>query len=176
LVLVDQQAAHQRILFEHLLAAARERQPPQQQLLLPVTIDLGADDANLLQRELEHFQHLGFGIEHFGGNTFLIVSVPPQFPREDVSGMLRDILDELRDSPGGATSRPDDVRLARAACTRAVRPNDSLTPQEIHSLLQDLAATDMPYTCPNGRPVLVNIPMPEIDKRFGRGSGAQKPD
>jgi DNA mismatch repair protein MutL len=170
LVLIDQRAAHQRILFEKLLSSSRDRRPAQQQLLLPATIDLGAEDAKLLQRELEQFQRIGFGIEHFGGNTFLIVAVPAQFPREDVSGMLRDILDELREGTGSAP-RPDDIRIARAACTHAVRASDTLSHEEIRSLLRDLSATDMPYTCPNGRPVMVNLPVAEIDKRFGRGRG-----
>jgi DNA mismatch repair protein MutL len=84
--------------------------------------------------------------------------------------MLRDILDELREGTGSAP-RPDDIRIARAACTHAVRASDTLSHEEIRSLLRDLSATDMPYTCPNGRPVMVNLPVAEIDKRFGRGRG-----
>jgi len=167
LVLVDQHAAHERILFEQLLKTAQSGDGLQQQLLLPVTVDLSPEDAALLGRHVEHFQRLGFSVEPFGGNTFLVTAVPPQFPQENLAGLLQDILDEVRQSPG-AVSRPEDVRIAQAACKHAVRGSDSLTDAEIRQLLSDLAKTEMPYTCPHGRPVMISIPFRELEKRFGR--------
>ncbi len=167
LVLIDQHAAHERILFERLLAAAARGDGPRQPLLLPVTIELAPADAAFLSGRREDFDRLGFGLAPFGGNTVLVTAVPPGFPQENLAGMLRDILDELRTSPGGAR-RVDEIRIAQAACKHAVRAEDPLDENEVRRLLQDLARTEMPYTCPHGRPVMINIPMAELEKRFGR--------
>jgi len=166
MVLIDQQAAHQRILFERMLAAAGEAGVIQQQLLIPITLDLGADDAKVLTANLAHFNRLGFGIEPFGGNTFLVVGVPASFPDENINGLLREILDDLRHGTG-KTVHPDDVRIAQVACRCAVRRSDNLTAEECGQLLRDLAQAEMPYTCPNGQPVMVNFPLSELEKRFG---------
>jgi len=168
LVLVDQHAAHERVLFEQLLATARGKPGLQQQLLLPVTIDLPPDDAGLLRTHLERFQTLGFCLEPFGGNTFLITAVPSRFPEENVTGLVRDILDDIREG-GAPSSKASDIRIAQAACRHAVKVNDSLN-EEIGQLLGDLARAEMPYTCPHGRPVMINITFAELQKRFGRHS------
>ena len=167
IVLIDQHAAHERVLFERLLQASRAQDGVQQPLLLPVTVDLPPADVNLLVKNLEHFGRLGFGLEPFGGNTVLVTGVPPHFPQENVAGLLRDVLDELRQSPG-AVGRPDEIRIAQAACKHAVRAEDPLSDDEIRTLLHDLARTEMPYTCPHGRPVMINLPFSELEKRFGR--------
>jgi len=167
LVLIDQHAAHERILFERLLAAARSGDGPQQPLLLPVTIEMGPADAALLASRRDEFERLGFGLEPFGGNTVLVTAVPPGFPHENLAGMLRDILDDLRVGAGGVR-RIDEVRIAQAACKHAVRAEDPLAENEVDRLLDDLARTEMPYTCPHGRPVMINIPFTELEKRFGR--------
>ncbi|NOY79898.1 MAG: DNA mismatch repair endonuclease MutL [Kiritimatiellaeota bacterium] len=167
LVLIDQHAAHERILFERLLAAAAKGEGPRQPLLLPVTIELAPADAAFLAGRQGDFDRLGFGLEPFGGNTVLVTAVPPGFPQENLAGMLRDILDDLRTRPGGV-KRIDEVRIAQAACKHAVRAEDPLADDEVRGLLRDLARTEMPYTCPHGRPVMINIPMAELEKRFGR--------
>jgi DNA mismatch repair protein MutL len=167
LVLVDQHAAHERILFEKILAAARAQDGATQPLLLPVTVELSPADAALLRKSIEHFTQLGFQLDPFGGDTFLITGVPAHFPQENIAGMLRDILDDLRDSVD-SMRRPDEVRIAQAACKHAVKSEDPLAGPEIERLLEDLAQAEMPYTCPHGRPVMINIPNSEIQKRFGR--------
>jgi len=167
LVLVDQRAAHERVLFEQLLAAARGKPGLQQQLLLPVTIDLAPDDAGLLRTHIECFQKLGFCLEPFGGNTFLITAVPSRFPEENVTGLVRGIVDDIREG-GEPSAKIGDVRVAQAACRHAVRTNDPLTAEEINQLLGDLSRAEMPYTCPHGRPVMINITFGELQKRFGR--------
>jgi DNA mismatch repair protein MutL len=167
LVLIDQHAAHERVLFEKLLASARSEDGASQPLLLPVTVELAPADAALLRRSQEYFVRVGFRLDPFGGNTFLITAIPPHFPQENLAGMLRDILDELQENPAGSP-RPDEVRVAQAACKHAVRSEDSLTQAEVQKLLEALAETEMPYTCPHGRPVMINIPHAELEKRFGR--------
>ncbi len=167
LVIIDQHAAHERILFEKLLNSARSRDGAQQALLMPATVELTPADANLLENTLPHFGNLGFTIENFGGNTFLVTAVPAHFPQQNIDQLLRDMLDELRESPG-AVKRADEVTVAKAACKHAVKREDRLDKTEISQLIRDLADCEMPYTCPHGRPAMINIPDGEIEKRFGR--------
>jgi len=167
LVLIDQHAAHERILFEKLLQLARDKDGTRQPLLLPVTVEMTPSEASDLGKHLDHFDQLGFSIESFGGNTFLVTALPAHFPHTDVAALLRDVLDDLRDSPGGVP-RQDEVSIAKAACRHAVKAEDPLAPREIERLLADLSKTEMPYTCPHGRPVMINVSFAELEKRFGR--------
>lgn len=164
LVVVNLRAAHQRIIFERLLAGMNARQVPSQQLLMPVTLALGPDDARFMRTEAPRFSQLGFQIEPFGGNTFIVAAVPAAFPNEDVSTMLHDIIDELRQS--SVTTRQSTIHLAQTACRHAISSSEKLTDQEVNTLLQSLAATDMPYACPNGHPTMVHITFAELEKRF----------
>lgn len=166
LVLIDFKAAVERILFEKLLRAAREKEGVRQPLLIPVTLELGAADHALLSRVVEKFNAVGFDVEPFGGDTFLVTAVPVNFPQENIAGMIRDMLDDLREGSTGAP-RPDDLRIARAAATRASREAGDPTDTTIRPVLADLSQTDMPYAAPSGRPVMINIPTSEINRRFG---------
>lgn len=166
LVMIDFKAAVERILFEKLLRAARENEGVRQPLLIPVTLELGAADHALLSRVTEKFNAVGFDIEPFGGDTFLVTAVPVNFPQENISGMIRDMLDDLREGTSGAP-RPDDLRIARAAATRAAREAGEPNDINIPPVLVDLSKTEMPYAAPSGRPVMINIPTSEINRRFG---------
>ena len=146
---------------------AEAKSPEAQPLLMPVSVELSPADAALLRRNLDHFNPLGFGLDNFGGNAFIVTAVPVRFPRENLGGLLRDILDDLRQSAAGAP-RPDEVRIAQAACKHAVKEHDRLSPLEITQLLTDLALCEMPYTCPHGRPTMITVPHGEIERRFGR--------
>ena len=167
LVLIDQVAAHQRVVFERMLRALDQGEALRQPLLMPATVDLGSDDARRLKEHLDDFGRLGFSIDPFGGNTFLVSAVPARFPAENVAALLRDILDDLRER-GRVTPATSEIRLAEVACRHAVRPKDTLSDAEIRGLIEDLSKVEMPYTCPNGRPVMIHLPFSEINKRFGR--------
>lgn len=164
LVVVDLRAAQQRIIFERLLATLEKRQNKIQPLLIPVTINLTVDEARFLRGNLENFAALGFLLEPFGGNSFLITAVPSYFPNDDLSKAMSDILDDLRRSQ--ANNRQHVIHLAQIACRHAVQARDQLSQQETQALLRELIATSMPYTCPNGKPTMVNITYAELEKRF----------
>lgn len=166
LVLVDQAAAHRRILFEHMLKQVSRERDMEQPLLIPVTIELAPADARLLSGALDAFQSLGFGIEPFGRDTFLVTGVPARFPGQDIKGMMHEILDDLR-TDGVPRRKADHLRLAQIACRHAVRAGDVLKDEEVGTLLRELAAADMPYTCPDGRPVMISLSLGELAKRFG---------
>lgn len=166
IVLVDQRAAHERVLFERILRQVRH-DTASQGLLIPVTVDLAGADAELLRDQADRFRDIGFGIDHFGGNTFLITAIPAHLPHEDLTGLLRDIIDDLRDNAPPAR-RQTAERIAQATCRVAVRNRQRLTDTEVHHLLDELLQTEMPYTCPAGRPTMINLSLAEIEKRFGK--------
>ncbi len=166
LVLIDKQAAHERILFEQFLRRAGAQPAERQGLLIPVTVDLSPTDAATLTESLEEFGAMGFDIESFGQNTFIVRAVPPQFPQRNIRGLLRDMLDDLREN-SPARKRIDQRLLAGAACRAAVRARTELKEEEISHLLQELSQTELPYTCPRGKPTMINFSFQELNKRFG---------
>lgn len=167
LVLVDQRAAHERVLFERLRNALEKDHAVRQSLLLPVTVQLGPSEAAFLRRHREHFDRVGFAVEEFGGSTFLVTAVPVTLGERDVGDVLREILDDLRE--GAATPRGvNEEAVMLAAARHAVSPERMLTDCEIRELLEALARTDMPYVSPRGQPVMINVPFAEIERRFAR--------
>ena len=164
LVVIDLRAAHQRILFEKLLANLKEQKIPQQPLLIPVTINLGQEEARFLNSQLKHFQSLGFTIEHFGGTAFIVTAVPASYPNQDISQTLRDIIDDLRQSR--TTNVQSAIHIAQAACRHAISLKANLVEKEVNQLISDLARATMPYADPNGNPTMIHITYSELEKRF----------
>ena len=166
LVIIDQRAAHERVMFERILHMAREKDGASQGLLIPLTLDLSAADARTLREHKEALSGLGLEMDAFGGNTFILTSVPAHFPQDNLGGLLRDILENLRD--GNPSRRGDERQLAKAACRAAVKAHHSLSDEEVTQLLADLVKTEMPYSCPAGRPTMINVSYRELERRFGR--------
>jgi DNA mismatch repair protein MutL len=166
LVLFDQHAAHERVLFERLMAAARNRAIPCQQLLLPVTLDLSRSERRFLERHAESFSMLGFDLEPFGEETVIVRAIPAALAQDDIAGLFSDLLHELAGE--AATPAIDLADLARAACHHAVRAQDHLSPAEVRSLIRQLAACELPFSCPHGRPTMIHLSLREIERRFGR--------
>ncbi len=167
LVLIDQHAAHERIMFEKVLNQMKQKDGIGQGLLIPITLDFSNADANIIVDNLGQLVKLGFEIENFGNNTFIISAIPAHFPQDNISGLLMDIVDELRNSPA-SPKRADESKIAKIACKAAVKAHDHLTEQEMNNLLKELSAMELPFTCPHGRPTMINLSFKELEKRFGR--------
>ena len=167
LAVVDIRAAHQRILFEKLLKNLESQKCLRQQLLLPVTLNLSQMDARLMNSELKQFDAIGFTIEPFGGQSFIVTAVPADYPNQDISKALRDILEDIRQDR--SVKSPSALHLAQMACRHAVSVKDTPTDEEIHRLLRELGAAQMPYADPLGNPTMVHITYTELDKRFSGG-------
>ena len=167
IVLIDQHAAHERVMFEKFLKEAKAMDGMGQGLLIPITLDFSAADADVLRRNLEAMTKLGFALEEFGGNSYIVSAVPAHFPQENIAGLMRDMIDELRDAPL-RSRRADEARIAQCACKAAVKANDRLSDMEVEGLLAELVETELPYTCPHGRPTMINVSFKELEKRFGR--------
>jgi DNA mismatch repair protein MutL len=169
LVLVDQHAAHERILFEELRQRMEEQGVPTQKLLLPQTFDVPPRDADWIERNISVLQKMGIGIESFGPGTFKIDSLPAFLNVSDPSQFMRKVIDDLK-SAGNNTSpmRLGEEMIAKTVCRHAVKANDPLRYPEIEKLIRDLLECDLPYCCPHGRPTMIQISLVELEKKFGR--------
>jgi len=169
LVIVDQHAAHERITFETLKAAWRDRRDIAQPMLLPKVLHLDSLRAAILADHLEVFARLGFEIEPFGGTDYALKAVPALLARANVDTLIRDTLDEIGDA--GRSQRIDDaidVVLIRMACHGSVRAGHVLTADEAYALLVQIDAIDFGAHCPHGRPVWFRMELDELEKRFER--------
>jgi DNA mismatch repair protein MutL len=170
LVLVDQHAAHERVLFERYLRAAEEGRVETQRLLFPATVDLSPEDFVVLEEEAEEFRRLGFVIEPFGGATVRIDAVPAVAADLDPGRLLADLIGEA----AGARSAKADIPALRhrlvttAACHAAIKIHHPLTVPEMAGLLEDLSKLESPTTCPHGRPVLFRLTLEELERAFRR--------
>jgi len=169
LVLMDQHAAHERVLFEKMLRELETDSAPAQKLLLPLTVEVDARDAVFLHANQKTLHKLGIGVSEFGEKTFLIDALPPYFPTANLAQTFRNIIDELRQTGEEVHARRlSEDRIATTVCRHAVKAHDPLHGEELRALLQQLHQCELPYTCPHGRPTMIQISYPELEKKFGR--------
>jgi DNA mismatch repair protein MutL len=170
LVLLDQHAAHERILFEQMLDRLEENDlAPSQKLLLPETVELSARDANFVREQLSVLTRLGVGLSEFGERTFLLDALPPFVRASEPRRFMVELIDELKAAGQQVNSlRLGEQVVAKTVCRHAVKANDPLAGRELESLIEDLRHCAMPYTCPHGRPTLIEMNFRELDKKFGR--------
>ncbi len=170
LVLLDQHAAHERILYEQMLNRLEHHdQAPSQRLLLPETVELSARDATFLREQLPALARLGVGLSEFGERTFLLDALPPFVKAADPRRFVLAVLDELKASGQEVNVlRLGEHMVAKTVCRHAVKARDPLAGPELEALVEDLRHCAMPYTCPHGRPTLIEMNLRELDKKFGR--------
>ncbi|PYL03433.1 MAG: DNA mismatch repair endonuclease MutL [Verrucomicrobia bacterium] len=169
LVLVDQHAAHERILFEELRRRMEEQGVPTQKLLLPQTFDVPPRDADWIERNLSILQRMGIGIESFGPGTFKIDSLPSFLDVSDPAQFMRKVIDDLKSASNTVSAmRLGEEMIAKTVCRHAVKANDALRYPEVEKLIRDLLDCDLPYCCPHGRPTMIQISLAELEKKFGR--------
>lgn len=168
LYLIDQHAAHEKILFEKYLKEIEEGSIIIQPLLLPALIDLTIDDYCSYEENLEVFKSSGFNIESFGGNTVAIKEVPYFLGKLNPKSLFMSILDNLKNLGSGKTTEVKYNRISTMACKAAVKANDNLEIIEMEKLIDDLRYIEDPFHCPHGRPVIIKFTSYELDKKFRR--------
>ena len=169
LVLVDQHAAHERVLFEELRRRMEQQGVPTQKLLLPQTFDVPPRDADWIEQNLSVLQRMGIGIESFGPDTFKIDSLPSFLDMSDATQFMRKVIDDLKSASNNASAmRLGEEMIAKSVCRHAVKANDPLRYPEVEKLIRDLLDCDLPYCCPHGRPTMIQISLAELEKKFGR--------
>ncbi len=168
-VLMEPRAAHERVLFEKFIHAARDHAIQKQGLLAPETVELLPSDAHVVRTYTDVLNELGFGISEFGGDTFIVDALPVYVQDNPVESMLIEIARALEKAGKKRGARElVQEQIAQAACQMAVRTKDQLADREIERLVADLAKTEMPYTSPRGRPTLIFTSFSELDRKFSR--------
>jgi DNA mismatch repair protein MutL len=168
LYLVDQHAAHERVLYEKMRAELTSAQVAAQQLLEPLTMELTPAQAAVLEAEAETLAQIGFDIEPFGGTTYRLRAVPDLLLKTDPANALADILGELAEGVV-PLSRQSDERLMVTVCKRAaVKAGQTLSTQEMQDLMQSLEQCSAPRTCPHGRPTMIHLSAAQLAREFRR--------
>src|SRR6266511_160210 len=168
LYLIDQHAAHERILFEKLMAQHAMKNIPSQSLLTPAAVTLPPHSAHLLMAQLPALQHFGFDVEEFGPNTFQVRAMPALFMGSDPSVALRALVEDFEEDELPLQNEVE-AKLAARVCKRmAVKAGDRKSNEEQRALLHDLEACDSPRTCPHGRPTMIHLSVDMLERQFGR--------
>jgi DNA mismatch repair protein MutL len=157
------------VLFEKMLRELETDSAPAQKLLLPLTLELDARDSEFMHANQKTLHKLGIGVSEFGEKTFLIDTLPPYFPTANLAQTFRNIIDELRQTGEEVHARRlSEDRIATTVCRHAVKAHDPLRGEELRALLQQLHECELPYTCPHGRPTMIQMSYAELEKKFGR--------
>jgi len=166
LYLIDQHAAHERILFDRLREAAREGVSPQM-LLEPAPMHLTPGQLAVYQEQAALFAQLGFLLEPFGGSALLMRGVPPALAGRDPVRALLDVLDEMSEEHRGGTTY-GEAALWAVACRSAIKAGQQLSTDEMVELVRQLEATSSPQTCAHGRPTMIHLSVSQLERQFGR--------
>lgn len=167
LYIVDQHAAHERILYEYFKDLYEKGGIHCQQLVAPLLIDLTPEEMTAIKDNPNIISKLGFDFEYFGNNSVMLRSVPIIFGQPQLKKLFTEIIDFLDENGSPGKSVIDDM-LYTMACKAAVKANNKLSIQEMEELLQKLKLTTNPYTCPHGRPTIIKLTKTELEKKFKR--------
>jgi len=169
LVVIDQHASHERLLFHRLREALRERRLESQPFLVPPVVTLPPAAARAVEGAQEELASVGLEVEPFGGDAFAVKSAPALLGGAAMGPLLVDLAQQVEEAgKGSALEQALDDLLATMACHAAVRANQDLTREEVRALLDGLDAIDFKARCPHGRPVVVELPLAELERRVGR--------
>lgn len=168
LYLIDQHAAHEKVLFEKYKSEMKNAGVLSQILLTPLVIELKNEDYEYYIENEEVFQNSGFDIIEFGENTISIREVPIILGKPDIKNLFNDILDNLKNMGTGETIEIKYNKIASIACKAAVKANNRLSELEMNKLISDLRYIEEPFTCPHGRPTIIKMTLNELEKRFKR--------
>ena len=166
--LVDQHAAHERVLYDRYLARLEARQPMSQQLLTPILYEAGAAESAVLESHLDELRLVGFDIERFSGNAFAIAGVPPELLRHDVDTFLRKLIDASLEEKSSHVTRVRERIAASLACQAAIKVHRPLGGDEMARMVAELLQSSNPFACPHGRPIIVDIKHIDIERHFHR--------
>ena len=166
--LIDQHAAHERVLYEQMMAEHKEQAVTSQTLLEPLYLDLDPALAGQLGEHLDFLNRVGFSVEPFGGTSHLVRAVPSILVVPDVRAALVDILELLRQGDDPLAAQAEE-RLIAAVCKRAaIKAGQTLTGEEMQQLVRQLEKCESPRTCPHGRPTVLHFSVEQLEKEFGR--------
>ncbi len=168
LYIIDQHAAHEKVLYERTLKAFYNKEFTSQTIYPPVMLTLSMQEETLLKKYIDYFQKLGFEMEHFGGKEYAVTAVPANMYGLSGKGLMLEILDSLSEFRGRETPQMITEKIASMSCKAAVKGNQKLSRPEIEALIRELLTLDNPYHCPHGRPTIISMSKYELEKKFKR--------
>ncbi|HEX9664922.1 MAG TPA: hypothetical protein VGA49_03850, partial [Patescibacteria group bacterium] len=170
LIVIDQHAAAERVLYDKLKNQLKAEQPRSQKLLLPINLELSAVEVDLLKENQDLLGKIGFMIDEFGGNSFNINAVPADISQYEIKKVLLGVISDLEDQEFRKTKiveEKQDIVIKYTACRSAIKFNDQLTWEEQIQLLKDIKRYNV-ISCPHGRPCLWEVGWSELEKKFKR--------
>jgi len=167
---IDQHAAHERVMFEKVLASLDAGSPEVQLFLTPPILELLPHEGAVLEEYCEALEAIGFSLAPFGGNSYQVQSMPAYFHSGEVIPLLREFLDRKQDNDLGSLAENRQAEIAaRVACKmKSIKAGETITPEEMEALVRSLLACSSPFTCPHGRPTMIRLTAHELDKQFDR--------
>lgn len=166
--IIDQHAAHERVMYEKLVKKIRSGENVKQILMIPEIIELKNNEIDIVNSNRELFDKAGFEMEEFGGNSFKISAVPNEISGIAIKELFYDLVDSLQKESGVKENDKIEYFVFTMACKSAVKANMSLDQKEIESLISQMMALENPFTCPHGRPTAIKITKSEMEKKFKR--------
>ncbi|MCR4840393.1 MAG: DNA mismatch repair endonuclease MutL [Lachnospiraceae bacterium] len=166
--MIDQHAAHEKVLYERFMKKYKENKVCSQQLFPSLIVSLSMSEKNILDDNWMHFKDAGFEIEPFGDREYQITAVPAELYNFSGEDYFKDVLDDLAESPTKRVLKHVDHRIATMACKAAVKGNEKISETEAEALIKELLTLENPYHCPHGRPTIITISKSEIEKKFKR--------
>ncbi|MGZ6304814.1 MAG: hypothetical protein ACXWPG_21970, partial [Ktedonobacteraceae bacterium] len=167
--LIDQHAAHERILLEKMVAALQERAPLSQLLLTPITLSLAPDELAAVEDRIQQLEQIGFALEILEDSSLQVRAVPNVLVKEMNARSLHDLLIELTAiDQQGHSETWEEHALANVACKAAIKANYFLTVSEMREMIEQLERTNAPYSCCHGRPTMVHFSLSALEREFGR--------
>lgn len=168
LYIIDQHAAHEKVLYERTMARLHDREFTSQTVSPPIVLSLDAKEQESLERCMPQFEQLGYTIEHFGGRDYMISAIPDNLFSVDMKEMFLEMLADFSDHSAGQTPELILEKVASMSCKAAVKGHDKLSLAEIHALIGELLSLENPFHCPHGRPTIISITKYELEKKFKR--------
>lgn len=168
LYIIDQHAAHEKVLYERTLAGLKNKEFTSQVIYPPILLTLNLQEESLLKKYMGYFQKLGYEIEHFGGKEYSVTAVPANLFGLNGQELVIEILDSLADFHGKETPQMITEKIASMSCKAAVKGNQNISRPEVEALIGELLTLENPYHCPHGRPTIISMTKYELEKKFKR--------
>lgn len=168
LFVIDQHAAHEKVLYEKTMARVRTKEFASQTISPPVILTLSLQEQEMLERYGEQIRSFGYEIEPFGGKEYAINAIPADFESVDMKSMFIDLLDDFSNLSGREAPELILEKVASMSCKAAIKGGDSISRPEAEQLIDELLALENPYHCPHGRPTIISMSKYEIEKKFKR--------
>ena len=168
LYIIDQHAAHEKVLYEKTMQQFKNKEFTSQQLNPPIILTLSMAEEELINRFMDNFKELGYEIEAFGGREYAVRAVPDNLYSIGSEKLLRSLIDSLSENSIGLKSELITEKVASMSCKAAVKGNNKLSFEEADALIEQLLNLENPYNCPHGRPTIISMSKYEIEKKFKR--------